>query len=46
MNECIRHRGPDSDGFYASGNSTSSGCVVGLAIRRLAIIDVAGGHSR
>ncbi len=36
MNEAIRHRGPDSDGFY-----TSEG--VGLAIRRLAIIDVKGG---
>ncbi len=32
----IRHRGPDSDGFY-------SGEGVGLAIRRLAIIDVKGG---
>ncbi len=36
MNEAIRHRGPDSDGFY-----TAEG--VGLAIRRLAIIDVKGG---
>ncbi len=36
MNNAIRHRGPDSDGFYVSEN-------VGLAMRRLAIIDVAGG---
>ncbi len=36
MNEAIRYRGPDSDGFY-----TAEG--VGLAIRRLAIIDVKGG---
>ena len=36
MNNAIRHRGPDSDGFYVGGN-------VGLAMRRLAIIDVAGG---
>ena len=44
MNERIRHRGPDSDGLYANGPSTSSGCMVGLAMRRLAIIDVAGGQ--
>ncbi len=36
MNAAIRHRGPDSDGFY-----TAEGA--GLAIRRLAIIDVKGG---
>ena len=36
MNEAIHYRGPDSDGFY-----TAEG--VGLAIRRLAIIDVKGG---
>lgn len=36
MNDAIRHRGPDSDGFYI-------GAGVGLAARRLAIIDVAGG---
>ncbi|KAA3646291.1 MAG: asparagine synthase (glutamine-hydrolyzing) [Chloroflexi bacterium] len=36
MNACLHHRGPDGDGFY-----TSEG--VGLAMRRLAIIDVAGG---
>ncbi len=36
MNAAIRHRGPDSDGFYAAEG-------VGLAVRRLAIIDVKGG---
>lgn len=36
MTTAIAHRGPDSDGFY-----TSHG--VGLAMRRLAIIDVSGG---
>ena len=36
MTRAIIHRGPDSDGFY-----TDSG--VGLGMRRLAIIDVAGG---
>ena len=36
MSDAIRYRGPDSDGFY-----TAEG--VGLAIRRLAIIDVKGG---
>ena len=33
MNEKIRHRGPDEDGFYFKEN-------VGLAMRRLAIIDL------
>ncbi|HEV8590703.1 MAG TPA: asparagine synthase (glutamine-hydrolyzing) [Pyrinomonadaceae bacterium] len=37
MNRAIVHRGPDDDGFYVSEN-------VGLAMRRLAIIDLAGGH--
>jgi asparagine synthase (glutamine-hydrolysing) len=36
MNEAIRHRGPDSDGFYLKDN-------VGLAMRRLAIIDLVTG---
>ena len=36
MNEAIRHRGPDSDGYYSSDG-------VGLGVRRLAIIDVKGG---
>jgi asparagine synthase (glutamine-hydrolysing) len=37
MNESIRHRGPDSDGFHVEEGR------VGIAMRRLAIIDVAGG---
>lgn len=37
MNEAIRHRGPDEDGFYLNGK-------VGLAMRRLSIIDLAGGQ--
>ncbi len=36
MNEQIRRRGPDGEGFYFAEN-------VGLAMRRLAIIDLAGG---
>jgi len=37
MNEAILHRGPDEDGFYVNGS-------VGLAMRRLAIIDLKGGQ--
>lgn len=37
MNEAIRHRGPDEEGTYLEGP-------VGLAMRRLAIIDLAGGQ--
>jgi asparagine synthase (glutamine-hydrolysing) len=37
MNRRIIHRGPDEDGFYVKGN-------VGLAMRRLSIIDLAGGQ--
>ncbi|MGH0037031.1 MAG: asparagine synthase (glutamine-hydrolyzing) [Myxococcota bacterium] len=37
MNAVITHRGPDSDGFHSEPGR------VGLAMRRLAIIDVAGG---
>ncbi len=37
MNAAIAHRGPDDDGFYVNGG-------VGLAMRRLSIIDVAGGQ--
>jgi asparagine synthase (glutamine-hydrolysing) len=36
MNGTIHHRGPDSAGFYVHGR-------VGLAMRRLAIIDLSGG---
>src|ERR1700760_1878808 len=37
MADTLYHRGPDDDGFY-------SGPGVGLAFRRLSIIDLAGGH--
>lgn len=37
MNRAIAHRGPDDDGFYINEN-------VGLAMRRLSIIDLAGGQ--
>ncbi|MBS1792986.1 MAG: asparagine synthase (glutamine-hydrolyzing) [Acidobacteria bacterium] len=37
MNACIVHRGPDEDGFFVDGG-------VALAMRRLAIIDLAGGQ--
>ena len=36
MNAAIMHRGPDSDGFHVAEG-------IGLAMRRLAIIDVKGG---
>ena len=37
MNRAIIHSGPDEDGFYVNAG-------VGLAMRRLAIIDLAGGQ--
>jgi asparagine synthase (glutamine-hydrolysing) len=37
MNQQIAHRGPDDDGFFAREN-------VGLAMRRLSIIDIQTGH--
>ncbi|HYE65557.1 MAG TPA: hypothetical protein VD966_08240, partial [Pyrinomonadaceae bacterium] len=37
MREAIRHRGPDEEGQYVNGP-------VGLAMRRLAIIDLKGGQ--
>lgn len=37
MCDAIVHRGPDDEGIYASGP-------VGLGMRRLSIIDLAGGH--
>ena len=35
MNDTLTHRGPDGDGYFIDGN-------VGLAMRRLKIIDIAG----
>jgi asparagine synthase (glutamine-hydrolysing) len=37
MNQTLSHRGPDDEGYYMAGG-------VGLAIRRLSIIDLATGH--
>src|SRR3984957_21216210 len=37
MNRSITHRGPDDEGFFVEEN-------VGLAMRRLSIIDVKSGH--
>ncbi|MBI4963352.1 MAG: asparagine synthase (glutamine-hydrolyzing) [Desulfomonile tiedjei] len=37
MNRTMVHRGPDDEGFYVAGS-------VGLAMRRLSIIDLEGGH--
>ena len=37
MNDVITHRGPDDEGFYVSSKA-------GLAMRRLSIIDLSGGH--
>ncbi|MGA3194149.1 MAG: asparagine synthase (glutamine-hydrolyzing) [Terriglobales bacterium] len=37
MCDVIAHRGPDDDGFYTDGR-------LGIGMRRLSIVDVAGGH--
>lgn len=37
MNRSMVHRGPDDEGYHVEGR-------VGLAMRRLSIIDLAGGH--
>lgn len=37
MNGALTHRGPDDEGYYISGQ-------IGLAMRRLSIIDLSGGH--
>jgi asparagine synthase (glutamine-hydrolysing) len=37
MCQVIEHRGPDDDGFYTDNE-------VGIGMRRLSIVDVAGGH--
>lgn len=38
MNDALRHRGPDDEGYFLDPGK------VGLAVRRLSIIDVAHGH--
>ena len=38
MNECLKHRGPDSSGFYHSKGKEAT-----LGIVRLSIVDVEGG---
>ncbi|OGS51425.1 MAG: asparagine synthase (glutamine-hydrolyzing), partial [Elusimicrobia bacterium RIFOXYB2_FULL_62_6] len=37
MNDLLAHRGPDDEGFHVDGN-------LGLAMRRLSIIDLSTGH--
>jgi asparagine synthase (glutamine-hydrolysing) len=39
MNHALRHRGPDDEGVYIDKLAN-----VGLGVRRLSVIDVAGGH--
>lgn len=41
MNQEIIHRGPDQDGFFSEANSSFS---IGMAMRRLSIIDLATGE--
>ncbi len=43
MGERLRHRGPDDAGYHLSA-AVERGPQVGLAFRRLSIIDLAGGH--
>ena len=40
MNNAIIHRGPDQDGFF---EDNSSDCKIGMAMRRLSIIDLSSG---
>ncbi|MFV8345398.1 asparagine synthase (glutamine-hydrolyzing) [Flavobacterium sp. ZB4P13] len=40
MNNAIIHRGPDQDGFFVAN---SSDCKIGMAMRRLSIIDLSSG---
>lgn len=47
MTGVLRHRGPDDEGFYVKslpGGENRPPCGVALGHRRLAIIDLAGGH--
>ncbi len=43
MNDSLVHRGPDDAGFFLTPEG-ARGPQVGIAMRRLAIIDLAGGH--
>lgn len=43
MGETIAHRGPDGSGIF-HGETAQGGTEIGLVHRRLAIIDLAGGH--
>jgi len=43
MAAAIRHRGPDDEGFHIEAPAGRA-AAVGLAFRRLSIIDLAGGH--
>src|SRR5215211_4058648 len=45
MCDAIRHRGPDDAGYYVTATSPgSAGARAAIGMRRLSIIDVAGGH--
>ena len=43
MADVIKHRGPDDEGFFFTTND-SERWTIGLAHRRLSIIDLSGGH--
>jgi asparagine synthase (glutamine-hydrolysing) len=40
MGDALAHRGPDGEGFFTAGGAPS----IGLASRRLAVIDIPGGR--
>lgn len=42
MTDVIRHRGPDAEGHYFTGDGTTGSAGVALGHRRLSIIDVGG----
>ena len=42
MTDTIRHRGPDAEGQYITGNGSQASAGVALGHRRLSIIDVGG----
>lgn len=43
MADQIQYRGPDDEGYFSKASESSS-ALIGLAHRRLSIIDLAGGH--